>query len=154
MVWIIALIGIGFLLILAEVFFVPGTTIVGILGVVLAGSGVYMVYQHYGATTGHLTLGIALVVFLISLIGGFRSKAWQKYAMNDSLHGKTNVLTAEQVQTGDTGKAVSAIKPMGKARINGENFEVQSYSDFIDSGEQVEVTKIAGKTIYVKRAPQ
>jgi membrane-bound ClpP family serine protease len=88
----------------------------------------------------------------LTLLGiGFRQSSWEQYAIEDSLQGRTNVITAEAVKVGDKGKALSAIKPAGKARINDDNFEVQAYSDFIDDGEPVAVTKVQGKTIYVQR---
>lgn len=151
MVWIVALIGIGFLLILAEIFFVPGTTVVGGTGIILTGFGIYMVYQQHSVSAGHLTLSLAIVVFIIALIGGFRSRAWEQYSNQDYLTGKTNVIQEDQIKPGDTGKAISAIKPIGKARINDDNFEVQAFSDFIDAGETIKVTKKAGKTVYVVR---
>jgi membrane-bound ClpP family serine protease len=154
MIWIIVLLGLGLVFIFIEMFFVPGTTVVGIFGALLAVLGVYFVYEDYGASTGHLVLALTLVAFIGMLIAGFRSKAWEKYSIKDSLQGKTNVITEEQINVGDTGKALSAIKPIGKALINDENFEVQAYSDFIDDGETLKVTKIEGKTIYVKRQDQ
>lgn len=150
MIWIIALIGMGFLLIIIEIFFVPGT-VVGIVGTLLTGFGIYLVYKDLGASYGHLTLAITVTALLIAIIAGFRMRVWERYSNKDALQGKTNVITEEQIQIGDSGKAISAIKPIGKARINDDHFEVQSFSDFIDAGEDVEVTKISGKTIYVKR---
>lgn len=144
------MIAIGFLIILAEIFFIPGT-VVGILGVIIYGFGIYLVYRDYGLTEGHLTLSVSLLALIFVIILAFRNRVWEKYSNKDALQGKTNVIKEEEVKVGDKGKAISAIKPIGKARINEKNFEVQSFSDFIDSGGQVEVTKIVGKTIYVKR---
>ncbi len=150
MIWIIALIGLGFLLIVMEIFFIPGT-VVGIVGTLLTGFGIYLVYRDFGASNGHVTLAITVAVLIITVIAGFRMRAWEKYSNKDVLEGKTNVIKEDQIKVGDSGKAISAIKPIGKARINEDNFEVQSFSDFIDAGEDLQVTKISGKTIYVKR---
>ena len=151
MVWFYGLILIGLLFLLFEIFFVPGTTIVGLVGLALAGFGVYQLYINYGATSGTIGLVISLGGFLTLIIIGFRRRSWEKYAIDDSLQGRTNVIQPDEVAIGDRGKAVSAIKPAGKARINGINHEVQAYSDFLDEGEVVIVSKIQGKTIYVRR---
>lgn len=151
MIWFYGLIVIGLLFLFFEVFFVPGSTLVGLVGLALAGFGVYQLYVTTGATSGTIGLVITIGGFLTLLIIGFRRRSWEQYAIDDALEGKTNVLQENEVAIGDTGKAISAIKPAGKARINGNNYEVQAYSDFLDAGEQVIVTKVQGKTVYVKR---
>lgn len=153
MVWLYGLIVIGLLFLFFEVFFVPGTTIVGLVGLALAGFGIYQLYDTHGVISGTIGLVVTITGFLTLLIIGFRRRSWEQYAINDALKGKTNVIQEDEVAEGDTGKALSAIKPAGKARINGNNYEVQAYSDFLDAGEAVTVSKVQGKTIYVKRKP-
>lgn len=152
MIWMYGLIIVGLLFLFFEIFFVPGTTLVGLLGMGIAAFGIYRLYTDHTIMAGTLGLAITVLGFFTLLAIGFRQQSWKQYAIEDSLKGKTNVVTEDEVTTGDTGKAVSAIKPAGKARINGGNYEVQAYSDFIDDGEPVTVTKVRGKTIYVRRA--
>lgn len=151
MIWMYGLIIVGLLFLFFEIFFVPGTTLVGILGMAIASFGIYRLFNDHSAVAGAIGLGITVFGFLTLLGIGFRQSSWEQYAIEDSLQGRTNVITEEAVKVGDKGKALSAIKPAGKARINDDNFEVQAYSDFIDDGELVAVTKVQGKTIYVQR---
>lgn len=151
MIWMYGLILIGLLFLFFEIFFVPGTTIVGLVGLAIAGFGIYRLYVDHSVFSGTVGLLITATGFLTLLIIGFRQRSWEQYAINEKLKGRTNVLQEEEVKIGDSGKAISAIKPAGKARINGENYEVQAYSDFIDEGEALTVSKVQGKTIYVHR---
>lgn len=150
MTWIILLILVGLLLFIIEVFFVPGTTVIGVLGFILAATGVYLAYRQFGSTTGHITLSVSFVLILVLLYFAAKSGIWTKFANNDQIHGKANVIETDSINVGDFGRAISTIKPMGKARINGKNYEVRSLGEFINTGEKIQITKISGNQITVK----
>ena len=65
--------------------------------------------------------------------------------------GKVNVIEENKVNVGDKGKIVSKLAVGGKALINGEYYEVHSTGDYIDSGVEIEVTKVDTSKIYVKK---
>ena len=58
---VILLIGIGLLLIIVELIFVPGVTMVGILGFVLTCVGIWIGYAALGANTGHTILAVTVL---------------------------------------------------------------------------------------------
>jgi membrane-bound ClpP family serine protease len=150
MTWIIILLLVGIALFMVEVFFVPGTTIVGILGAILAAVGVYMAYVDYGPVTGNITLAVSSVALIVFVAIGAKNNIWGRFSIKDDLvTSKVNVIELESIKIGDTGKAMSSIRPMGKARINGKSFEVRSMGVFIDPGTKVEVIKIEGNKITV-----
>jgi membrane-bound ClpP family serine protease len=155
MTWIIILLLLGIALFMVEVFFVPGTTIVGILGVIIAGVGVYMAYTEFGPIAGNIILGISSVALVIFIAIGAKNNVWSRFSIQDDLvNSKVNVIEIDSIKIGDKGKAMSSIRPMGKARINGKSFEVRSLGVFIDPGTKVVVIKIDGNKITVKPAEE
>jgi membrane-bound ClpP family serine protease len=149
MTWIILLLVVGILLFFIELFFVPGTTVVGILGFILVALGIYFAYADIGTQTGHITLAITVLSLIIIIIIGAKTNVWTKLSNKDHLTGKANLLDEEVVKLGDKGVSISAIKPIGKARINNKNFEVRSLGAFIDENTDNEVIKVQGNRITV-----
>jgi membrane-bound serine protease (ClpP class) len=54
---------------------------------------------------------------------------------------------------GKKGQASSPLRPAGIAEIDGERLDVVSEGDLIDAGQFVEVTRVDGNRIVVRRIP-
>lgn len=147
---IIALILIGLVLVILEIFFVPGTTVVGIAGVILAGVGIYLAYQHFGNETGWYFLLGTLGATAVALYFSFRTKAWARFANKSAVAGRVNEDVSIAVQIGDEGVAVSTLKPYGKAQFGDEVYEVKSLGDYVNVGTRLEVIQLQGSQIIVK----
>lgn len=152
MTWMIifGLIFIGLLLVFVEVIFIPGTTVVGIIGGVLMIIGIYFVYKEYGNEIGNYTLGFSVLANVILLIVGFKFITSNKATLNASIDSKVNILDLEKIKIGDNGTTFTVLRPNGKAIINGERVEVYSVGEYIDKDTSVEVSKIADNKIFVK----
>ena len=59
--------------------------------------------------------------------------------------------TETALQAGRTGTAVTLLRPSGKAKIDGEVYDVVTQGDFIPQGSTVRVLKISGTRIIVVR---
>ena len=70
---ILILVLLGAILIALELFYIPGTTIVGLCGVAAAGSGIYYTYHSYGSLYGHTILGISIALNCLGLLYPFDS---------------------------------------------------------------------------------
>lgn len=150
---IIAVVFLGLALIFVEFFVLPGTTLVGILGgIVVTGGVVYAYIIDETNTTGHITLAASLVVTLILLYLGFRAYQSKRYSLKESIDSKVTLLEEGRINIGDKGVTVSVLRPNGKAKINNEKFEVYSTQGYIDSGVDVEVSKVDRNKIYVRPA--
>jgi len=150
MTWIVLLLLVGILLFFVELFFIPGTTVIGFIGVFFVAAGIFYAYSQYGRSAGHISLLISLTLVISLIIYGAKSNAWGKLSHKHSLEGKANVIDENAVNVGDTGKAVSDIKPIGKAMFNNQYFEVKSHGEYIDHGKSVEVINVSGNKIIVK----
>jgi membrane-bound ClpP family serine protease len=150
--WIIilALLLIGLALIVVEVVFIPGTTIVGIIGVVFAGAGIIFSYRHYGSDTGlYILLGMAAVT-AVALYYSFRSQAWSRFANKSTMDSKVNEGISASLQLGDEGVSVSTLKPMGTVKFASGQFEVKTLGDYVDVGTKVKIAHIEPGQIIVK----
>ena len=147
---VIALLLLGILLILLEILFVPGTTIVGVGGVILLGIGIYLAYDFLGSTTGHLSLASSVAVVFLSLIVLLKGKTWQRMALDTKVEGKGVELLENFVSVGDRGKTISRLNPIGKALFADKILEVSTTGDFVDEDSIIEVVKVEQNKIKVK----
>lgn len=147
---IIFLILIGLLLVLVEIFVTPGI-VVGLIGVILMGVGIYQAYVEYGSTIGNLVLAGTFVAAVGMVFFSLRSGAWDRLSLNDTISGKVNERDPESVKVGDQGKTISALRPSGNALINGQRFEVYTEGEAIATHQDVEVINIIGNKIIVKQ---
>ncbi|MCB0395813.1 MAG: NfeD family protein [Flavobacteriales bacterium] len=144
---ILLLLGLG--LVILELLVVPGTTAVGVIGGLMLIAGIWFTYNKYGSTTGHMVLGGALIVITVMFRLALRAKTWKRLSVQEEITGKMNVLEEGEVNAGDSGNAVSRLAPMGKARINGQLYEVQSKDGWVDAGMNIRVVKVDGSKIIV-----
>ena len=147
---IIVLILAGIGLVITEIILIPGTTLFGILGFVMYGIGLYLGFDYFGEPMGWYILSGAILLLGLSLYFSFRSGAWKLFALKDTIDSKVNEGLTNELTIGDQGKAMSALRPMGKADFDGKEFEVKSLGNYVETGALVEIIKIDANTIFVK----
>jgi len=145
---IISLIIIGLIFLVLEILVIPGV-IVGIIGAVMVIMGVFFSYNN-GSTAGNITLAGTVLLSIFTLIFIFRSKTWDRLTLKNENKSRVNEIEENAINTGDTLLSVSKIKPIGKARLGTEYYEVTSVDGYIDENKEIEVFKIEGNKIYVK----
>lgn len=147
---VIVLVLIGLFLINIEVIFVPGTTFVGLLGVLIAGAGVFYSFIKFENPIGFYVLGFTLAVSLFTLVYFFKNKTWKKFALQDVMEGKFNEGLTTALKVGQEGNAISSLRPIGKAEFFGKEYEVSTLGDYVDSGTKLTIIKIASNKILVE----
>ena len=152
MTWIIvlSLIVVGIVFLLLEILVVPGTTLVGLLGLAMLIAGVVVSFNHFGVQFGVMTLIFALMLSLLSIALALKSDIWKKAMLSSELEGKVNVIEAGKIVAGDEGLTITRLNPMGKALINDEYFEVSSKDNLISENTPIVVMKVEGNRIIVK----
>ncbi|MFC2111612.1 NfeD family protein [Bacteroidota bacterium] len=152
MTWsiIAVLIIIGLLLLVLEILVIPGTGIVGVLGFGCLVFGIYSTYTHFGNTAGHITVASTVFLSFIVIYLSIRSNTWKKLSLKSEIKSQVNLIDEKVIHVGDKGKAIARLAPSGKARINGELFEVHTFNEFVDEDTEVEVLKIEANKVWVK----
>ncbi len=152
MFWLVIaiLIVIGLAFLVLEILVIPGTGIAGFIGFILLAIGIWQAYAVYGPTAGHLTVGGSIVLTLVTLIFSLRAKTWRRIMLDSKIDSKVNLVDADLIKVGDTGKSISRLVPAGKALFNGVFFEVRTTGEFLDPDTDIEVEKIEANKIFVK----
>jgi len=147
---LVAFIALGLILLLAEIIFVPGTTVVGIAGFISMAYGIYLAYETQGTTVGTLTLFGSLVASAVMLYVSFTNRSWERFSLKNTMTSRVNEGYSKEIMIGDRGKTISSLKPIGKALLKDKEIEVRSNGDFIQENTDIEVIRIDGNRIFVK----
>ncbi len=147
---VISLILFGLILIIAEVIFVPGTTIVGVIGFLFLIVGIGFSFSYFGSETGWTTVGISATLSGLILYYSFKSNVWSRFSLKSSIQSKVNEGDLESLTIGIEGLAISALRPIGKASLGDKIFEVKTMGEYLDSGSKVRVVKIIMNQIIVE----
>lgn len=150
--WLViaALILAGLLLIIVEIVFIPGTTVVGLLGLIFTIVGVVFSYSHFGSEIGfYVLLGTGLTTAL-ALYLSFRKGAWKKFSHQSSIDSRVNEGMADHLNTGEEGVSTSALRPMGSVEFHGKIFEVKTNGEYVPNGMKVRIVKVSANNILVE----
>lgn len=148
---IIFLLLLGLIFLVGEVFFLPGVTIMGIIGAIFSGAGIYLSYSYFGSEVGNIVLMLTVIANASALFYSLKSGVWQKFALKKSIKSKVNEDDPIYIlNEGDVGTAKTTLRPVGDAEISGARFEVTSSKGLIDVGKPIKVVKIEGRKIFVE----
>jgi membrane-bound serine protease (ClpP class) len=116
---------------------------------------IVMSYDHYGAEGGNVALVIALI--LSSIMWWWWATHFQntrygkRMTLQTSVDGKTAThCLAEFV--GQSGTAVTDLRPAGTVVIDGRRVDAISDGEFIENGQTVRVLRAQGICIIVRRS--
>ena len=140
----------GLILVLIEIFLIPGVTITAVVGGLFAAGGVYYAFENLGNTTGMITLIAVLITFGAAFVFLIKSRALDKIALKTNID--STVASKEQLNivVGDEGITVSRLNPIGKVKVNAITMEGKSLGDFIDEGSEIVVIKVSPTQLIVK----
>jgi len=147
---VISLILFGLFLVVAEIIFVPGTTLVGIVGFIFLATGIGFSFNYFGSETGWTTVGITSVASGLILYYSFKANVWSRFSLKSTIKSKVNEGELDTLIVGTEGQAVSALRPIGKAEIQNKMYEVKTQGEYLDSGSKIRIIKIESNQIIVE----
>ena len=136
-------------LILLEIFMLPGITVAGVGGFLVAAGGLFYAYS-VSTPVGNVTLAVSLLAFAASFAWLLRSKSFNRVALKTDIDSKLVSSRDLGIVPGDEGLTLSRLAPIGKARINGITVEAKSVDELIDENTPVEVIRVDGYNVVVK----
>jgi hypothetical protein len=160
----------GLVLIAAEIFILPGVTVMGISGIILViASLVLVTLERMPETTQDwINLGARMSTFgiglVVAIVGAF-VLAWYlphlPYASRLVLvppgeedaageAGPDSGTDARGALLGAIGEAATTLRPAGKARFGDDYLDVVTEGDYVNPGSRVQVIEIEGNRIVVK----
>jgi membrane-bound serine protease (ClpP class) len=170
MEWI-AVFVLGLILLALELLVFPGITVLGLAGVLLVLISVIMamidIYPSAPGVPFSLQFRVPLreiaVNFSIAIVGSslmiwllsfFLPKtSFYSGLVSHSVSGESSVVSQERQQTrqlGETGVAVSVLRPGGKAQFGDEIFDVISQGEMIGKGSRVRIIGHSGTEAIVE----
>jgi membrane-bound serine protease (ClpP class) len=154
----------GLVFLLLEALFIPGFGVVGALGIVAVLGGLALSMVGAGVTTATMLLAAARVVLsllaaLIASLVLLRLLPHLPFGRRlilatglSAAEGYASAPSSDGHWLGRRGRASSTLRPAGIAEIDGERVDVVSDGELIDAGEPIEVTRVDGNRIVVRRA--
>ena len=140
----------GLVFLAVEAIFIPGTTVVGLLGFALLAAGVWFAYRDLGSGVGHLLLAGSLAAIGVLVYLGLRPKNMARVALNDVNSGHVRDARLPDVQPGTTGRTLSALRPAGTVLFAENRREVTTRGEFVAAGTEVRVLRIEQNRIVVE----
>ena len=177
-VWEIGLFVIGVVLLAVEIFVTPGFGVLGIAGILAMLTSIVLSFQSFVVPVSREQWAdfswsmsqaglVALTVFVgMVLVGRYLHRVpylgkmvLQAPSVAPS-QAEASVLASpspeEEQQrvaalVGRRGRAVSMLRPAGRAEFDGEPLDVVTLGDLINPGEAIEITEVQGNRVVVRR---
>ena len=141
-VTVISLILFGLALVVAEIIFIPGTTVVGIVGFIFLIAGIAFGFKYFGSETGWVLVGVTAVISGMVFYFSFKTNVWGRFSLKSSIDSKVNEGNLNSLVVGLEGKTTSSLRPVGKAQLGDKEYEVKTVGDYLDSGSAIRIVKI------------
>lgn len=171
--WIVLLFLAGVVLLVLEVFVIPGFGVAGISGICcIAVSLVFAMLENFSfklsdggsmwdfsqlwRALGVFTLGLVMAIGPIAYLMSSRGPKWfKRRSMLEKSQlvedGYIGVDMSVGSYIGRKAVTVTDMRPVGKIEIDGETFDAVSDSGFLPKGTEVEVTRYVNAQLYVKK---
>ena len=139
-------------LLLIELFIVPGISIAGILAGGCAIFVNYYAFMYLGIVAGIITLIITIIVCVGSIIFFMRSKTLDRISLKQNITSQIDRTAEMRIKIGDIGITTTRLALIGYARINDEIVEVKSTGELLNEHTCIRVVRIVDGTIMVEKA--
>ncbi len=151
----IILFAIGFILLLAEIFFIPGFGLAGISGIAAILASIFLTFGNITQATYSI-----LIALSISVIGFFllikyipSTRTWRKFVLSTEQKkelGYTVGTKDLKRLTGEKGITITPLRPSGIAEINGKKLDVITQGEYIVSNSKIKIISVEGNKIVVE----
>ncbi len=158
----ILIFALGVILLLVEIFVIPGFGIFGIIGIILMASGLFL-----GLLSDLKIVDSSMISYaIIQLAGVFlgtsiliaimlkylpKSNVFNKLILHESVKEKSGYAVKDKYANfvGKEGIALTDLRPSGTALIDGERIDVVTQGDFIPNSSIIIVKNVEGSKIVV-----
>jgi len=153
---------VGVVLVVVEIFFVPGLGVPGVLGLIFVIAALVLALIGLPIDVSFETgvLADAMTRVLLSLLGSFvlalvfmrllsKTAMGKSFVLEDAETGFLSAPSASDL-VGQVGEAQTDLRPAGKVVINGRRYEATSEREFIAHGSRVRVIGRDGPALVVR----
>lgn len=164
--WEVLLFVLGIILIVFELFVVPGFGVTGIVGIIFVflalllalvgnirfnfeGLPATEIFRAIMIVLGGMGLSVSFILYLSSRIG--KPGILNKVALHADQEGYSSVPLEPAIMVGQLGRAATVLRPSGKVIIDGTYYDAISLQGFIERDEEVVVKRYENFQLYVVR---
>ncbi len=154
---------IGVILLLVELFVIPGFGIFGILGIVLVIGSLFLGLISDFPVVDFELISIAIIQLAGSFVLSFiifyfltkflpKTQIWNRLILDTNISGTSGYSSSSpdlSALIGAEGKAFTDLRPSGTAVINNKRVDVVTEGEYINNGAKIVVTKVLGSKIVV-----
>jgi membrane-bound serine protease (ClpP class) len=162
---VLLLLGIGLALLGVELFILPGFGITGFLGIGAILGSLTLSLVGSGATyetiawAAFRVIGSVLAAIAVALVAFRylpRLPIGRRLILETALPAQAGFASppeADRAWLGKRGIAASTLRPAGLAHMNGTRVDVITEGEYVEAGEPIEVIRVDGNRIVVRRFP-
>ena len=164
--WEVLLFVLGLILIVFEIFVIPGFGVAGISGIILvftalvlalvgnihfdfSGLSLRQLFRAIMVVFAGIGMGLALIIYMSSRIG--KPGIFSRVALVSDQEGYVSVPMEPLTLVGQTGMASTVLRPSGKVRIGDQHYDAVSMKGFIEKGDEVVVKRYENFQLYVMK---
>lgn len=164
--WEVLLFVLGLILIVFEIFVIPGFGVTGIAGIILVFLALVLalvgnirfnfeglpgteLFRAVMIVLGGMGMSVGLILYLSSRIG--RPGLLNKMALHADQEGYVSVSMAPSTLVGSVGTAATVLRPSGKVIVDDIYYDAVSQKGFIEQGDEVVVKRFENFQLYVER---
>ncbi len=145
----------GAALMVAELF-LPAGGLVGIIGLIIMGVGLYLTYE---ASTTAAMISFIIIIVVVPMATIIAIKNWHRTPVgkrisppNPNLSSRDRMPADEyKAMIGTQGKSLTMLRPVGTCLFNNQRVECKAEHGVIRSNEQVEAIRLLDRTIIVRK---
>ena len=169
--WEILIFVVGIVLIVIEIFALPGFGVAGISGIVLVVAGLTLsLIENVGFDFSPVNFNklissffLVIISILIAIVASYfiTKSLFSKNRLFGSLALETVESASEGYTTSDSqyremvgkrGTAHSILRPVGKVMIGGVIYDATAITGYVEKGEEIEVVRYETTQLFVRRA--
>lgn len=151
----IILFAIGLLLLLAEVFLIPGFGLAGIGGAAAILASIFLTFGNIVQATYSILIALGLSIAGFFLLIRFipSTRAWRKFILftkQEKELGYTVGTKDLKRLTGKEGIAITPLRPSGIVEVNGKKLNALTRGEYVNSNTKIKIISVEGNKIVVE----
>jgi len=149
---VLLVIGLVFLIIEA---FIPSFGVFGILGILLLLLSIFLTAKTFleGLIMFLILLALSVILLIIAIRIATKSKLSKKLINTDTFSEKKGYTGVQDMSAvvGLKGRAMTILRPSGKAEFDGKILDVVTKGEFIEKEKEIIIEQVEGARIVVKK---
>ncbi|HFB39464.1 MAG TPA: nodulation protein NfeD, partial [Oceanithermus sp.] len=141
----------GVLLLLAEIFLIPGFGVAGIGGIAAILASIYFTFGNQTLYVASLAVLLVTAGLLLAVRFLPRTRTGRALVLDSAIAGEAPPEERLKPLEGAIGKALTPLRPAGVAQFGERKVDVVAEGEFIEKGSAVRVVRVEGVRVVVRK---